>query len=189
MIQDVDIRLLKNYNSGMRIAGGINCGRKIYAPHGLRPTLEKVREAIFSIIDVDGKSFLDVYAGTGAVGLEAFSRGADEVWFIERSPKIIGFLKRNIESLDVENAKVIKGNAIQVLKRLEKKFDVVFLDPPYDRGLVQKTLDVLKGVTGNGSFVIIEHSPREIFDTGGFSTYRQKRYGDTSLTILIKEGL
>ena len=116
MIQDVDIRLLKNYNSGMRIAGGINCGRKIYAPHGLRPTLEKVREAIFSIIDVDGKSFLDVYAGTGAVGLEAFSRGADEVWFIERSPKIIGFLKRNIESLDVENAKVIKGNAIQVLK-------------------------------------------------------------------------
>lgn len=167
----------------MRIVSGTLRGRKLESNINIRPTLEKVREAIFSMVDVKGKKFLDLFAGSGSIGIEAYSRGAKEVWFIEKNEKIISVLKRNLLNLNVEG-KAVKGNVFNVLKNIDKKFDIIFLDPPYDEGFIKKTIQVLPDVLSDEGIVIIESSKREKFELNGFKKLKEKRYGDTIITIL-----
>uniref|UniRef100_A0A7C4UBY9 16S rRNA (Guanine(966)-N(2))-methyltransferase RsmD n=1 Tax=candidate division WOR-3 bacterium TaxID=2052148 RepID=A0A7C4UBY9_UNCW3 len=167
----------------MRIISGILGGRKIKYPPNIRPTSEKVREAIFSMMDVKDKLFLDLFAGSGAVGIEAYSRGAKEVWFVEKNERIHLILKENIKSLGV-NGKAIRGNVFNVIKNLKKDFDIIFLDPPYDENLVQKTLLSLKGRINSDTIIIIESSKRELFEINNFEKIKEKKYGETIITIL-----
>lgn len=167
----------------MRIVSGKLGGRKIIVPSNIRPTLEKVREAVFSMIDVKDKKFLDLFAGSGAMGIEAYSRGAKEICFIEKNDRIISILKNNLKDLNVIG-RVIKGNVFSILKTLDEKFDVIFLDPPYDEGYIQKTLDFLKDISEDDTIIIIESSKRETFKLNGFKKIKEKKYGDTIITIL-----
>ena len=189
----------------MRISGGIIKGRRtatkslLKSSHGevLRPTSSKVREAIFDIIRdrIEGASFVDLYAGTGTVGLEALSRGADKVFFVEPDRLRAKTIKENVVKFGFsEKAIVIDRNAHEFLKRASdenKKFDIFFLDPPYFSEEIINTLPVIgekKLLTDNG-IVIAEHFfKNKLLETvNDLKIIRSYRYGDTMLTIYMKK--
>ena len=167
----------------MNIIGGIAKGHKIYAPDNIRPTSGKVREALFSIIDITGKAFLDLFAGSGAVGIEALSRGASRVVFVERSRKAAIYIKRNLEKTNLEG-EIINKSVSATLENLEEKFDFIFMDPPYKTTLIMKTLKKIDIVLKNDSTIIVECPSNEEFEYNGFKTIKSKVYGDTSLAFL-----
>jgi 16S rRNA (guanine(966)-N(2))-methyltransferase RsmD len=141
----------------MRLTGGLDRGRKLKAPQGLRtrPTSAKVREAIFNILGPTDSPVLDLFAGTGALGLESLSRGAPLAFFVERDGRALGALRRNIKAADlVARTTVIGRDVRQALRFLEAqplRFGWVFVDPPYAAGLVEPTLLALGRCTGSSS--------------------------------------
>jgi len=169
----------------MNIIAGLARGHKIYAPNNIRPTRGKVREALFSIIDVNGKAFLDLFAGSGAVGIEALSRGASRAVFIERSRKAATYIKRNLEKTKLEG-EIINKSVSATLVDLEDTFDFIFMDPPYKTELVNKTLKKIDAVLKKDSTIIVERPSNEEFEHNGFEIIKSKIYGDTSLAFLKK---
>jgi 16S rRNA (guanine966-N2)-methyltransferase len=169
----------------MNIIGGIAKGHKIFSPGNMRPTSGKVREALFSMIDVRGKTFLDLFAGSGAVGIEALSRGALKSVFVERSRKAAVYIKRNLEKTHFE-AEIINKSASSALDEFEETFDFVFIDPPYKTDLVDKVLKKIDRVLKANSIIIVECRTRKEFSYNGFEIIKNKIYGDTSLVFLKK---
>ncbi|MBW2595546.1 MAG: 16S rRNA (guanine(966)-N(2))-methyltransferase RsmD [Deltaproteobacteria bacterium] len=179
----------------MRITGGRARGRKIYAPKSdkIRVTSDMVRESLFDILpSMEGALFLDIFAGTGSVGIEALSRGSAGVVFIEKEPLHARTLEKNLKLCGFEElGEVIVASAekgIHVLSGRRRRFDVVFADPPYDRGLAAPTSWGLLGksglISGEGTLVV-EHSFREnIADSDEFVLTDQRRYGDTVISFL-----
>lgn len=167
----------------MNIIGGIARGHKIFAPDNIRPTRGKVREALFSMIDVNGKSFLDLFAGSGAVGVEALSRGAAKVVFVERSRKAASYIKRNLEKTKLKG-EIINKSVSATLENFEDTFDFIFMDPPYKTELIKKTLKKIDVVLKDSSIIIVERPSKEEFEYNGFKIFKSKVYGDTSLTFL-----
>ncbi len=169
----------------MNIIGGIAKGHKIFAPDNIRPTRGKVREALFSMINVNGKAFLDLFAGSGAVGIEALSRGASRAVFVERSRKAATYIKRNLEKTNLKG-EIINKSVSATLENLEDTFDFIFMDPPYKTELVMKTLKKIDVVLKKDSIIIVECPSNEEFEYNGFKIIKSKVYGDTSLTFLRK---
>ena len=167
----------------MNIIGGIARGHKIFAPDNIRPTRGKVREALFSMIDVNGKDFLDLFAGSGAVGAEALSRGAAKVVFVERSRKAANYIKRNLDKTKLKG-EIINKSVSATLENFEDTFDFIFMDPPYKTELVKKTLKKIDVVLKDSSIIIVERPSNEEFEYNGFKIFKSKVYGDTSLTFL-----
>ncbi len=134
-----------------------------------RPITDRGRETVFNIVAslVNGKHVLDLFAGSGSIGFEAISRGALSATFVEQSPTAIRSIEKNIESLGLQNkARVFQGDVLRVIDRLRKKgdtFSAVFVDPPYDKGLVAKTLEKLdeSNIVLPFGQVIVGHSSRE----------------------------
>lgn len=182
----------------MRIIGGEYRSRLISMPKGveIRPTQDKVRESVFNILrDWNEKTVLDLFAGSGAFGIEALSRGAGYVTFIDNNSRCIEMITRNLEALDIISAKydIIKANALSVLPRLEKggeKFDIVFLDPPYYLGLAKKCLinldsyDILSRI----GRVVVEHYRKDELPVGlkTMIVEKERRYGNTAITVFRK---
>ena len=182
----------------MRIIGGEFRGRRIKQPDldTVRPTKDRVREAVFNIIsgEVRGASVLDIFAGSGAYGLEALSRGADRVLFIEKATECCDVIRKNMGLLgSSEKCKIITEDAFRGLKALckdNKMFDIVFSDPPFGMGMAKKTLimisqyDILKPA----GLLVVEHSASEkIPETeGNVSICKQKTYGDILISIFQK---
>lgn len=112
----------------------------------LRPTPDRVRETLFNWLQpvISGASCLDLYAGTGALGLEAVSRGASSVVMVENDPALVNQLSENIKTLDAAEARLERSEALSWLKRNNTQFDVVFLDPPFGQGLIEKSCDLLR---------------------------------------------
>jgi len=156
----------------LRIIGGEWRSRKLAfvdAP-GLRPTPDRIRETLFNWVQthIHGARCLDMFAGTGALGLEALSRGAEDVVFVEKNKTCAQQLKQNIELLKA-NANVIEGDALVFLNSIEKPkqaFDLVFLDPPYRQQLLSKSLNYLIDETliDKNSLIYLEHESEESFD-------------------------
>lgn len=161
-----------------------------------RPTMGKVREALFNIIrdPLQGASFLDCFAGTGAVGFEALSRGAARVVFIEQDGKLIGALSANARTLAVhEEVRIAGGPCALMLKRLTREppecFDLVYIDPPYHRGIAEEALTMLidLALLKPGWIAIIERSQKEVKKLEapllerGAECYSERRYGSTVL--------
>ncbi|MDO9515104.1 MAG: 16S rRNA (guanine(966)-N(2))-methyltransferase RsmD [Syntrophales bacterium] len=178
----------------MRVTGGCARGRKIYTPKSdkIRMTADRIREALFAILpSVEGTLFLDIYAGTGSVGIEALSRGSAGAVFIERESLHAGVLQKNLKLLGFEGScEVLITSAesgIRLLSGRKQKFNVVFADPPYDRGLASELLG-LPGVSdlfAKGGILVVEHSFREdIAVSDMFVPVDQRRYGDTVLSFL-----
>jgi 16S rRNA (guanine966-N2)-methyltransferase len=198
----------------MRITGGTYRSRALRAPHGhaTRPTTDRVREALFGILTsaggVDGARVLDLYAGTGALALEALSRGAASAVLVESSRDALVALRANIAALGVEDrARVVPGDVAQAVRRLgragpsgrvapaaaEAAFDLVFADPPWaaldaalDHDHPVAALSALAhdlGIAEEGR-VVLEHSSRTIpLDVDGLVRLDTRRYGDTALTF------
>jgi 16S rRNA (guanine966-N2)-methyltransferase len=176
-----------------RIVAGAARGRRLAVPPvGTRPTSERAREALFNslatLIQLDGARVLDLYAGSGGIGLEALSRGAVEVVFVESEPAALAVLDRNISAVGLPGARVIRRSVQTYLASPpDEPFDFVFADPPYDLAdsFVAGNLDALKraGWTQVGGVVVIERSGRtpEPVWPDPLESIKGKRYGETAL--------
>ncbi|TAM60729.1 16S rRNA (guanine(966)-N(2))-methyltransferase RsmD [bacterium] len=178
----------------MRLTGGTLGGRRIAGPRspGVRPTPGRVKEALFSILGsrtVDAR-VLDLYAGSGAIGFEALSRGAREVVFVEGQPRVAARISALAAELGLERgrARVVNARVERALERLESRFDIVFADPPYALGLPERVLLRLheRGLVDERSLVVYEHSSRA--DAAAPAPYRLQRdaaYGEVVLAFLV----
>ncbi len=170
----------------MRVVAGRFKGRRLTAPRGTRtrPTADRVREALFSMLgDLDGARVLDLYAGSGALGIEALSRGAATAVFVERDPQAVAAIERNLAPLGVE-ATVARADALRWLARVEGEFDLVFCDPPYDvasrlAGALAERLAVL---TPDDARIVTESDKRHPLQLP-FPLLTERSYGDTRIAI------
>ncbi|WP_417513195.1 16S rRNA (guanine(966)-N(2))-methyltransferase RsmD [Minwuia sp.] len=185
----------------MRIVGGKSRGLKLagFDVKGIRPTTDRIREALFNILahDADlrsdagpfpaGARVLDVFAGTGAMGLEALSRGAAHVAFIENGPEVLKLLDANIErSRAVAATEIVRRDATTP-GRARRAFDLVLMDPPYGQGLHATALRALDegGWLADSALTIVETDRRDAFDLpAGFEQTGQRDYGRTRLAFL-----
>ena len=183
----------------MKVISGNLKGRKLTVPRGhkVRPTGARVKEALFSILaeGVIGADVLDLFSGTGNIGVEALSRGANSSLFIENDPKTLLILEKNLRELSLINrSKVIKLDVPRGLKLLHKggaKFDIIFIDPPY---IYPKIWDIFSAVSKydilkEGGIVVWEHDSKKIpkLQYGTLKMIETKKYGDTAITFFTKE--
>jgi 16S rRNA (guanine966-N2)-methyltransferase len=176
----------------VRIVAGVHGGRRIAAPPGdtTRPTSDRVREALFSILGpLDGLVVLDLFAGSGALGLEALSRGADRAVLVERDRRALGVLRANVEALGVpaEQAVVRAGDAGRVARDAVARaeaYDLVFLDPPYRlaAGFGASYGATLDALLAPGARVVSESDRRAPMELG-LPLTQERRYGDTLIRI------
>ena len=164
----------------MIITGGKFKGRKILAPDEkiTRPTLSKVRQGVFNVLfselgDFDDKSFLDLFGGSGIMGLEALSRGFKDVVVFEKNPKVANVLKKNYSTLGLQpNLKI--GDSLKLLEKLDKKFDVIYIDPPYYSGIYEEIFNILVQADIKNTIIVAEHS--EILNLS-LTPIKEKNYG------------
>lgn len=158
----------------------------------IRPTLSKIRESIFNVLqnEIVEASFLDLFAGSGIVGTEAASRGAKEVIFIEKNPKHYKLLKENLKGLDFKH-KTFLGDTPSIIEKFdENRFDIIFSDPPYKTDLNCMIIEKIskKRLLKKNGILVIESSKDEDFssqiDKFGFAVFKEKVYGDTKLCYL-----
>jgi 16S rRNA (guanine(966)-N(2))-methyltransferase RsmD len=158
----------------------------------VRPTTDRVREAVFAILgdDVMGAVVLDLFAGTGAMAIESLSRGAAGAVLVEPSPAALGALRANLASLEAEGAVCLPLDYREAVRRLSSKgrtFDLVFLDPPYGKGLVGRSAELLSsaGMLAPGAVVVAERASRDPAETlpEEWSERVDRRYGDTRITL------
>lgn len=183
----------------MRITGGEAKGRTLTFPSRSkeRPTSDFLREALFDLLgSLDGKTFLDLFAGSGSVGLEAASRGAREVCFIEKNKNLVEVINKNIRTCCPDIIyRILDKDFESGLRDLYKKkclFDVIFADPPYNRDLINLTLKAFykHKILHNDGVLVIQHSIKENFDKpGDDNIYQidQRKYGDNALTFFKME--
>jgi 16S rRNA (guanine966-N2)-methyltransferase len=184
----------------MRIVAGKHRGRRLVAPEGLavRPTSDRTREALFNILGqgrggpapLAGARVLDAFAGTGALGLEALSRGAGSVAFMESQPSALAALERNIEALaEQAHAKALRADVLRP-PRAEPPADIVLMDPPYNQGLAEPALTALAeaGWITADTIVVIELMAKEPFDPPpGFGIRDERKYGKTRLVFVRRD--
>jgi 16S rRNA (guanine966-N2)-methyltransferase len=173
------------------IAGSLG-GRRFNAPRGraTRPTSERVREALFAMLgELDGESVLDLFAGSGALGIEAFSRGAGRVVFVERDASAVRLLRENLEALAIGpgDAQVRRAEVLSALgsaRRRKETYDLLFIDPPYDQAQAwgAELSAVLPSLLEPSARVVVESDRREPLQLQ-LHVERRRRYGDTSITI------
>lgn len=184
----------------MRIIAGSARGRKIEAPEGLdtRPTLDRVKESFFGSIqfDIGDSECLDLFAGSGNLGIEAISRGARHAVFVDRDKKCTAIIQSNLKLVGFQDrANVLLSDAdsaLYNLSRAGKRFDIVFLDPPYDDGLIPGVLEALLNLNllRKNAIVVAEHRiDNDITPPDAYTVQTNKRFHDTQVTILrSKEG-
>ncbi|MFC0109090.1 16S rRNA (guanine(966)-N(2))-methyltransferase RsmD [Kibdelosporangium aridum] len=170
-----------------RIVAGTAGGRRLAVPpRGTRPTSDRVREALFSavesLMDLSTARVLDLYAGSGALGLEALSRGASSVTFVESDRNAVGVLKANITSVGLPGTSVVQAKVLTFLSGKPSAFDLILADPPYDMD-VSAEVSVLSRWTSPGALVVLEQSVRATAPSWSapLESLRVKKYGDTVL--------
>ncbi|MBF0217021.1 MAG: 16S rRNA (guanine(966)-N(2))-methyltransferase RsmD [Candidatus Omnitrophica bacterium] len=183
----------------LRIIAGKYRGRKIQFPDGddVRPTKDRIRESVFDIISeiVPGAKVLDLFSGSGAYGLEAISRGAESSVFVDNQAKCVDCAKSNALSLGIKDeADILNGDVLDIMPVLEKKglrFDIVFADPPYNKGLAKKTLIRIidYDIFNRPVFFVMEHHREEKVDEihHGFVLIKNKTYNETVISIFSKK--
>jgi len=180
----------------MRIISGTSKGRRLATPksQAIRPTSDRVKESIFNILgaEVEGKVILDLFAGTGNLGIEALSRGAKRVLFVEKGRQALKLIQRNLSLFGMRERSEIfprdVSRAIGILNQRGESFDLILMDPPYEKGLIQKTLLKLHShrIYHEDSILVIEHDRREPIPerVEGWALIRQRSIGDTVISFL-----
>ncbi len=175
----------------IRITGGIFKGRnlKVVPDPRTRYTSSMVRQAIFNMVDVKGKGFLELFCGSCIVTAEALSRGAESASVVDISRKAISVCRENLESLGVlEKVTIYKSDAVRFVKSRGKAFDIIFMDPPYGLGLVEEVLKAMRpDILKKGGIVIVEKFKKEgIFVPEFLEVLEERNYGDSGVVILRK---
>ncbi len=178
----------------MRIVGGKYKGRTLLEFKGtkIRPTSDMVRESLFNILQfkISGSNFLDLFCGTGAMGIEALSRGASGVTFNDASKKSLDLLKKNLEKLKVnDDYRIYNYDAVTLLKTATDKFDIVYIDPPYKTDLGIEALSVVSNVLSDDGIVVFEDEKPFESEVDGLSIYDKRKYGRVHLTFFKKGGI
>lgn len=178
---------------GLKITSGSAKGRTLKGPKNqlIRPATGKLRQSVFQILgEMRDKVVLDLFAGTGSMGLEALSRGAGEVVFVDAGRQAIALLFKNLESLGfLDRSHIVKkpaAGAIEFLFRKKRIFDLIFLDPPYDRGQIDRCLKKMSEfpILRPGGLLVCEHSPREIPTfLSGLNRVDERKYGQTLVSF------
>jgi 16S rRNA (guanine(966)-N(2))-methyltransferase RsmD len=183
----------------MRIISGTSKGRRLVTPRNrsLRPTSDRVKESIFNTLrgEIEGRLILDLFAGTGNLGIEALSRGARKVVFVEKGRHALGIIQKNLAQFGFEGRSEVlpidASRAVGVLKQRGETFDVIFMDPPYEKGLVEKTLLKLSfhQLYHRNSLLVIEHHRRESLPPilPGWNLIRQRQMGETLISFLTPQ--
>jgi 16S rRNA (guanine966-N2)-methyltransferase len=181
----------------MRVTGGSAKGQQLRLPKkfNIRPTTDRTREAIFSILASIGCSWelgLDLFAGTGALGIEALSRNAEWIDFVDQEPQCCAIIKQNLEKLGLaQNAHVHCCTVFKALTFLENEYDIIFMDPPYSDTSIEEVVTQLDNskFIGNHSLVVVSHASRFTLSEkyGSLHLVKNKRYGDTGLSIYQRE--
>ena len=150
----------------MRVITGSARGRRLQTLEGrdVRPTTDKVKESVFSIIQfqIQDRVFLDLFAGSGQMGIEALSRGARQAYLVDRNLKAIRIIEENLKTTNLaENASVCRQEAETFLLSARENFDVAYLDPPFEQGIINKVLPILAGKMNKGGVILCECTDRE----------------------------
>ncbi|MEN3046268.1 MAG: 16S rRNA (guanine(966)-N(2))-methyltransferase RsmD [Candidatus Hydrothermales bacterium] len=171
--------------SYVRIIGGFLKGKRIYVPSSIRATQEKFKKALFDILGDSVKEalFLDLFAGSGNVGIEAVSRGAKLVFFVEKSPTCIKAIVKNVKELNIEDkVRIIKSDVLTFLRKNKEIFDIIFADPPYNfkirRDLIENILKILNTKKG---ILIFEVSKRSKLNNIREMIKREETYGESKI--------
>lgn len=174
----------------MRVITGTARGKRLLSPEGydIRPTSDKVKESVFSAIqfDIEGAKVLDLFAGSGQLGIEALSRGAQSAVFVDKSNSAINIVKQNIASTGfADKSTVFPADYATFLARNNIKFDIAFLDPPYQLGLLKDALEKTSQTMSNNGIIVCEHPLDVILDeeVGQFSLYRKYKYSKICVSL------
>ncbi|HAM68383.1 MAG TPA: 16S rRNA (guanine(966)-N(2))-methyltransferase RsmD [Ruminococcus sp.] len=174
----------------MRVITGTARGHKLLTPEGLdtRPTTDKVKEAVCSALQFDfpGAKVLDLFAGSGQMGIEALSRGASGAVFIDADPRALACIKQNVKACGfAERSSVLRSDAVSYLQRTTERFDIAFLDPPYRHDILPQILPLLAEKMQKNGIIVCEHEPecklseRILY----FDLQKQKKYGKIIISI------
>ena len=172
----------------MRIVAGSRKGHRIDAPTGVvtRPTGDRVREAAFNLVGpVDGASVLDLYAGSGAMGLEALSRGAASAVFVESDRDACQTIKRNLDKLGLTGAEIVCSDALRFLSAERRRFDLILVDPPYDmvESVAVRLALYLPAVVAENGLVVLESSSRDEPQLPPLELRTSRRYGSARVSL------
>ena len=181
----------------MRIIAGAWRGRPLLAPAGraTRPTSDRAREGLFSMLasrigSFEGLGVADLFAGTGALGLEALSRGAAHCTFVEKDPAALKALKRNLESLEATERAEVRAQSAEHAAPPRAPCDLVLIDPPYRSGLAQRALDRVAsgGWLAAGAWLSVELGGEEVAMPGGLALDAERRFGKARILLLRRSG-
>jgi len=176
----------------LRVSAGDVGGRRLEAPRGIRPTQSLVREAIFNIVGpaVAGAGVIDLFAGSGALGIEALSRGAAAATFVDQDERAVQVIRRNLETLGLaERGRAVRadvGRWLHANPGEVGRASLVLLDPPYDDTVLEHALALLDELAAGGATVVAEHAHRQPLPSlHRLRSDRERRYGDTALSVLV----
>jgi len=176
----------------MRVITGTARGRRLKELEGMetRPTTDRVKEGLFNILqfDIEGRKILDLFAGTGQLGIECLSRGADSAVFVDRRADAVKLIRDNLKTTELtENARVVAGDSMEYLKGLREKFDIIFLDPPYAAGLLEEAISHITefDILSPHGIIVAEHPVEKALPAvkAPYRLHRTYRYGKIALTI------
>lgn len=177
----------------MRVITGIARGKNLKTLEGndVRPTSQKVKEAVFSAIqfDIEGRRVLDLFAGSGQLGIEALSRGAKSAVFVDNSNASIKIIKQNLENVGFDGvAKVYTSDYLSFTAMSRDTFDIVFLDPPYKKGMLLPALKSVLPLISDYGIIVCEYPPEVNIpeSIGGFEISKTYRYGKINVSIFRK---
>ncbi|CDZ99391.1 Ribosomal RNA small subunit methyltransferase D [Jeotgalicoccus saudimassiliensis] len=178
----------------MRIISGKYKAKKLNTlkSNDTRPTSDKVRESVFSMLGSIEGSVLDLFGGTGGLAIEALSRGADSAMIIDGAGDAIKIIKENTKGID-EPVEIFRNDyrrALKAMGKREKSFDLIFLDPPYNKKLIDKSLELIEeyNILHDGGRIVAEAGKNETFKHPGFEIVKEHNYGSIKVWVLIKEG-
>lgn len=179
----------------MKVISGTLKGRTIEGYHleGTRPTMDRVKESLFAMIQdsVKGSTCLDLFAGSGNLGIEAISQGADKVYFVDKNKKAILTMKKNIQNFNLQEQSILLGMDYQkALESFQKeKFDIIFLDPPYKTNYIEKSIQLIEkyNLLKEEGMIVCESDQKElIIFKDSYQVYKERKYGDKFIVILKK---
>ena len=173
----------------MRVISGIYKGKQLkgFDILGTRPTMDRVKESMFAYIQsyISGSTVLDLFAGSGSLGIEALSNGADKVYFVDNNPEVIKVLKENLKNMSNYEVLTLDYNkALKSFVSMGIKFDIIILDPPYDRHFINKILNFIydNNLLNYGGMVVTEYEDERV-KNDSFHIFRTKKYGSKTVTI------
>lgn len=181
----------------MRIISGEQKGRRLNGGKKtkIRPTSDRVKESIFNVLreEIIGKIILDLFAGAGSLGIEALSRGAESVTFVDSSFQSINVLKNNLKNSNLQTkTTILRLDGLKAVRKLKTNYQIIFADPPYLKGFIQKIIDsiVQSELLEKGGILVLEHHKKESFISpeDKLLVLKQKKFGDTIISFFLKRG-